>query len=178
MPDDGRGIGRPQPFDQRMRDRLHRHLRDVIEHDLELGMTNALDDLAVGGINAVVADVLVVERRQHHHGVDPDGERVAGQRDGVGERSDAGARQQLVRPDAAGDHGLQQRGAFGNREGVRFARGAEHRNGIATFVQEIAAVRDEARMIGRKLGVERCQRGGEHAKGVQGLRVQGLGMQR
>jgi hypothetical protein len=33
-------------------------------------------------------------------------------------------------------------------------------------------MRDEARMIGRELGVERRQRGGEHAMWVQGLGVQ------
>ena len=71
-----------------------------------------------------------------------------------------------------GDHGLQQRGALGDREGVRLPRRAKHRNGITAFVQQIAAMRNEARMIGRELGVERSQRGGEHAMWVQGLGVQ------
>ena len=41
------------------------------------------------------------------------------------------------------------------------------RDAVAALVQQIAAMRDEARMIGRELGVERRQRGAEHAMRVQ-----------
>ncbi|MGY4459663.1 hypothetical protein ACVWYI_003623 [Bradyrhizobium sp. LB13.1] len=38
---------------------------------------------------------------------------------------------------------------------------------VAAYVEQVAAMRDEARMIRGELGVERRQRGGEHAMGVQ-----------
>ena len=139
----------------------------VIEDDFQARITDALHHFAVGGEDAVIGDVLVVERRQHHHGVDADRERVARQRDGVAERGNAGAGQKPPRRDAGGHHRLEQRRAFGHRKGVRLTRRAQHRDAVAAFVEQIATMVHEARMIGSKLGVERRQRGGEHAMRVQ-----------
>ena len=42
-----------------------------------------------------------------------------------------------------------------------------HRDAVATFVQKVESMRDETRVIGGQIVVERGQRGGEHAMRVQ-----------
>ena len=63
---EGRRIGLPQPLDQAVRDRLRRHLRVVVQDDFQTRVTDALHDLAIGGVDAFIADVLVMERQRHH----------------------------------------------------------------------------------------------------------------
>ena len=95
-------IGRAQPLDQRMRDRLRRHLRDSDRARPSAGHRRCAARLRCRRQDAVIGDALVVERRQHHDGIDADRERVARQRDGVAERGNAGAGQQPLRRDAGG----------------------------------------------------------------------------
>ena len=140
----------------------------MVEHDPQPGVAKPLHDFAVGRIDAVIGDALVVEWRQHHHGIDADRERVTRQRHRFAERRDAGSGQQPARRDAGLYHRLEQRGAFGGREGVGLAGGAEQRDAIAALAQEVAAMRDKARVIGGELGVERRQRRTEHAMRMQG----------
>ena len=90
------------------------------------------------------------------------------QRHRFAERRDAGSGQQPARRDAVLHHRLEQRGAFGSREGVGFPGGAEQRDAIAALTQEVAAMRDKARVIGGEFGVERRQRRTEHAMRMQG----------
>ncbi|MHC2825471.1 hypothetical protein ACVMBY_009031 [Bradyrhizobium huanghuaihaiense] len=89
------------------------------------------------------------------------------QRDGLGERGDARSGEKPLRRDAGSHRRLEQGQSLGRGEGVRLAGGSEQRDAVAAFVQQVTAMRDEARMIGGELSVEGRQRGGEHAMRVQ-----------
>ena len=60
-------IAREQPLDEREADRHLRHGWNVIQVDAQARVADALDHLGEAREQAVVADALVVERRQHQH---------------------------------------------------------------------------------------------------------------
>jgi hypothetical protein len=137
-----------------VRDWLLRHLRNMVEHDPEAGIGNALYNLAVGYEYAVVRDVLVVERGQHHDRGDAERDRVPRQLDGFGERGDARPRRQMLRRDSACNDAIQQCSALGDRERVGFPGGAPG-NLLCRSILPAARLRSRPDRRGGKVSVSR-----------------------
>ena len=92
MPTKRDGIARAKPLDQAEGDRHGGELRDMVEDDLQPTVADPLDDLGIGGEQALVGDALVVEGRQHHDRGDAEGQGVRVSIDRFGQRGNARCR--------------------------------------------------------------------------------------
>jgi hypothetical protein len=72
----------------------------VVEHNAQVVAADALDGLRIEAEQALVADALVVEGRQHDRGLHASLHGMAHQRDGIGNIGLRGAGQQALRIDA------------------------------------------------------------------------------
>ena len=108
QPDHGFRVGRDQAADEVERVADHRHRRDVIEKEPERRRSDLVDNAGDEREDAVVADPLVVEGRQHQHPAAAVTDRVPHQGRGVGHRAGAGPRHQLLGRDPRLDQPVEQ----------------------------------------------------------------------
>ena len=154
---DGVGILFEQPFDQIRAEGDPRHLREVIEVHLQPRVAHLLDDFGKPGEQAIVADVLVVERRQHQHAARAQFHGLAGQPDGVRDRAASGPRHQRIAGNAVFDEVVEKPQAFVHGKRVRLAGGAQNREAVASVVEKPAAVRRQRRPVRSQRRIQRRQ---------------------
>ena len=162
------GEGRQQPGDQVVRDRHLGDLRDVVEHHPQPVVADALDHRGIEAEQPLVADALVIEWRQQHRSPRAAFHRVAGQGDGFGDVAARRAGEQLVAGQPRRQRGIKQRVAFGERETVRLAGGAQQGDAVAALGNQRPAMGGEQVQPGRAVGAHRRGRGREHAADRRG----------
>ena len=163
QPDNRLRIGPDQAADQVEREPDHRHWRDVVEKELQRRRADLVDDAGNECEDAVVADPLVVEGRQHQHPAAAVVDRVAHQRRGIGHRAGAGPGHQLLRRDPGLDQPVEQFHPLAGRHRVRLARRAEDRQPARTLVEQPAAERDKPTGVGFATRGERGQDRDQHS---------------
>jgi len=166
--DDDAGEGLQQPGDQVVRDRHLGDLRDVIQHHLQPVVADPLDHRGIEAEQSLVTDALVVERRQQHRSPRTAFHRVAGQRDGFRHVAARGAGQQLIAGEPRRQRGIQQRMAFGQREAVRLAGGAQQGDAMAALGDQRTAMGGEQVQPRRAVGADGRGCGREHAADGRG----------
>ena len=157
-----------QALDEIEREAHRCHRRDVIEIDLQPRVGDPLDQLGDSGIEAIIADALVVERRQQQHAHAAVLDCVACQRHRIGQRSAAGAGHQLQRMDAGIDQAIESVHPLQARKRIRFARRTEYGQPVGAFIEKPLAMTDKPLLVNREVGVEWRARGNENA--AQGFR--------
>ena len=159
----GLWIGGQQPANQVMAEGHRRHLREMIEIDVERVGTDPVDDSREIVEQAVVAGIFEVKRRQHERRVNTDVEHFARQRDGLRQGAHAGPDHQAVARQIAVGELVEKIHFLGEREGIALAGGAEQQHPVAAIVQQPAGMIERAGHIDRKIVVESGQAGGHHA---------------
>ena len=150
------GIGLAKPLDQRRRDGRGRHLREVVEIELQAGIADALDDLGEIGKEPARPLVLVVEGRQHQNAAGACLNSVAGHRHRIGNGAGAGSRHEAMGGDACFNQVIDEAVAFGGGERIALAGGAEDGETTSALIQQPAADAHEPRRIGFEVGGERA----------------------
>ncbi len=115
-----------QSLDQVAGDADLGHRRNVIEVNAQRGTAHAFDDLGKTREQAIVADILVVEGRQHQRARATEVDRVPGQSHCLGQRTEAGAWHHALRIDTRLDQAIEQRHLLVDGQRVCFAVGAEY----------------------------------------------------
>ena len=159
--DHGPGIRRHQALDQTEAHIDPGHAGEVIEKDFEPFLAHALDGLRICGEQAVLADALVIERRQHQHSGGAQLQRRPCQAHRVGDGAAAGADDEAARVEAARPQRLQKLEPFAEAERVGLPRRAQHRQAVAAPHQQPAEMLDHGCVIGAQIPLERGQRGGQ-----------------
>jgi hypothetical protein len=140
----------------------------VVEVHAQPRFSHPLDHLGETPEQPVVADALVVERREHQHAATPQLHGVRGEPDRVGQRAVTGARHHPGGVDARADQPVEQLDLLVDRQRVGLRVGAEH--GQADILrQQPAALAHEPLGVGRQIGLEGRDDGRQNAGDALGI---------
>ena len=134
----------------------------MIEIDPERGRRDLVDHARNESENAVVADALIIEGRQHQHAAAAVADGVANEARRLGRRAGAGSGHQLFGRNSRLDQRIEQCHALGPGHRVRLARRAEYREAAGALVEQPAAEGDKPPGIGFAARREGGQNGDEH----------------
>ena len=98
----------------------------MIEVDLQGIIADSLNDFRNAGIDAVVADVLVLKGRQHEHATTAQFGGMCRKANGIGQRAASGAGHHAFRIDSGVDQSNEELDFLIDRQRIGFTVRAEH----------------------------------------------------
>ena len=101
-------ISRKEALDQFWCDTHHRHRRNVVQINFQSRITDALHNFAEIAVEPFLADILVIERRQHQHARATVSDSLFGELDRFHDRTATGSRHHARRIDPGRDQLVEQ----------------------------------------------------------------------
>jgi hypothetical protein len=130
----------------------------VIQVDAHPRIGDGVDQRGEVAVDGVIRQFLEEERRQNEAARNTCTQRVARQRDCVGQRGATGANDHPRGGYAGREQCIERRHALGDGERLAFAGRAERGDAFDTLCEQPTNVRGEPRVIDTAVGGERCER--------------------